>query len=167
MFSDVRAGKLDAVISWQMDRLLRTVEDASAIVNIAKQHGTLIANIGGSIDLSTADGRRRFYESAVAAQYESDLRSERLKLKHAELAAEGKWQGGPRPFGYDLEPYPDLDSGRVRYRLVVNDAEAAAIRQAAKDVLEGGSISAITRQWAQPGGVRRPRWGSVLGLPHP
>src|SRR4029453_17191200 len=67
MLSDVRAGRLDAVISWQMDRLLRTVEDAAAIVTIAKETGVQVANIGGSIDLSTADGRKRFYEAAVAA----------------------------------------------------------------------------------------------------
>src|SRR6266487_5678660 len=29
MLADVRAGKVDAVVSWQADRLLRTVEDAS------------------------------------------------------------------------------------------------------------------------------------------
>jgi DNA invertase Pin-like site-specific DNA recombinase len=98
MLSDVRAGKLDAIISWQADRLLRTVEDAAAIVQIAKETGVQVANVGGSIDLSTAEGRRRFYEAAVAAQYESELKSERLKLKHAEIAASGGWQGGQRPF---------------------------------------------------------------------
>jgi DNA invertase Pin-like site-specific DNA recombinase len=112
MLADVRAGRIDAIVTWQADRLLRTVEDASAIVTIAKSFGTVIANVGGTIDLSTASGRKRFYDLAVAAEYESDLRSERLRLKHAELAAEGKWEGGMRNFGYDLEPYPDLASGR-------------------------------------------------------
>jgi site-specific DNA recombinase len=160
MLGDVRAGKLDAIVSWQMDRLLRTVEDASAIVNIARQHGTLIANIGGSIDLSTADGRRRFYESAVAAQYESDLKSERLKLKAAELAADGKWHGGQRPFGYDLQEYIERtqQGPRVKYKLVLNPEEAAAIHQAAMAVLAGRSISSIGKQWVQ-GGVRRPGGG--------
>jgi site-specific DNA recombinase len=111
MLTDVRAGRLDAIITWQADRLLRTVEDASAIVRISKQYGTLVANVGGAISLDTAEGRRRFYEAAVAAQYESDIRSERLKLKHSELAADGHWQGGPRPFGYDLEPYPEVSGG--------------------------------------------------------
>lgn len=151
MLSDVRAGKLDAIVSWQADRLLRTVEDASAIVSIAKTYGTTIANVGGSIDLSTADGRRRFYESAVVAQYESDVKSERLKLKHAELAADGHWQGGPRPFGYDLEPYPDIASGRVRYRLVVNETEAKAIQEATKAVLEGRGAGGVAKQWNKAG----------------
>jgi site-specific DNA recombinase len=147
LLADVRAGRIDAIVSWQADRLLRTVVDASAIVAIAKQHGTLVANVGGELDLSTAAGRKKFYDLAVAAEYESDLKSERLKLKHAELAADGRWQGGLRPFGYDLEPYPDIASGRVRYRLVVNETEAKAIQEATKAVLEGRGSGGVAKLW--------------------
>jgi site-specific DNA recombinase len=156
LLGNVRDGKLDAIVSWQMDRLLRTVEDASAIVAIAKQTGVLVANVGGSIDLSTADGRKRFYEAAVAAQYESDLKSERLKLKHAEIAAAGGWQGGQRPFGFDLVPFQDQN--RIKFHLVPNPEEAAAIHQAAKDVLQGTSVTSIVNRWAQ-GTVRRTNGG--------
>jgi site-specific DNA recombinase len=151
MLADVRAGKIDAIVTWQADRLLRTVEDASAIINIAKSFGTIIANVGGTIDLSTASGRKRFYDLAVAAEYESDLRSERLKLKHAELAADGKWEGGMRGFGYDLEPYPDVASGRVRYRLVLNQVEAQAIKQGAEEALKGRGATGIAKQWTKDG----------------
>jgi site-specific DNA recombinase len=151
MLADVRAGRIDAIATWQADRLLRTVVDASAIVAIAKQHGTIIANVGGTIDLSTAAGRKKFYDLAVAAEYESDLKSERLKLKHAELAAEGKWEGGMRNYGYNLEPYPDLASGRVKYRLVPNPTEAPALEAAAKEVIAGRSYTAIAIQWNKQG----------------
>jgi site-specific DNA recombinase len=151
MLADVRAGRLDAIVTWQADRLLRTVVDASAIVAIAKQHGTTVANVGGTIDLTTASGRKRFYDLAVAAEYESDLKSERLKLKHAELAAAGLWEGGMRNFGYDLEPYPDLASGRVKYRLVPNPEEAAALHQAAEDVIGGRSHTAVAIAWNKQG----------------
>jgi site-specific DNA recombinase len=156
LLGDVRDGRLDAIISWQADRLLRTVEDAAAIVQIAKETGVLVANVGGSIDLSTADGRKRFYEAAVAAQYESELKSERLKLKHAEIAAAGGWPGGQRPFGFDLLPFQD--GNRIKYQLAPNPAEAAAIYQAAKEILGGGSLSAIEKRWAQ-GAIRRPHGG--------
>lgn len=53
MLADIRAGRIDAIVTWQADRLLRTVEDASAIVTVAKAYGTVIANVGGTIDLST------------------------------------------------------------------------------------------------------------------
>jgi DNA invertase Pin-like site-specific DNA recombinase len=151
MLGDVRAGRLDAIVSWQMDRLLRRVEDASAIIKIAKQYGTMVANVGGELDLSTAAGRKTLYELAVAAEHSSDLASERLKLKHAELAADGHWQGGPRPFGYDLEPYPDVASGRVRYKLIINQLEAMAIQQGVTAALEGRGSSGIAKQWTKDG----------------
>jgi site-specific DNA recombinase len=159
MLADVRAGKLDAIVSWQMDRLLRRVEDASAIIHIAKQYGTTIANIGGMLDLTTAAGRKSFYELAVAAEHYSDALSEKLRLKHAELAADGKFSGGTRPFGYDLEEYVYTDhTGRyIKYRLVKNDAEAAAITAAAEAVIAGEStVTRIVKEWAA-GSVRSAR----------
>jgi DNA invertase Pin-like site-specific DNA recombinase len=151
MLADVRAGKIDAIVTWQADRLLRTVVDASAIITIAKQHNTTVANVGGTLDLSTAAGRKKFYDLAVAAEYESDLKSERLKLKHAELAATGQWEGGLRNFGHDLEPYADLESGRVKYKLVPNPTEAAALQQAATDIIGGRSHTAIAIAWNKQG----------------
>jgi site-specific DNA recombinase len=160
MLADARAGRVDAIVSWQMDRLLRTVEDASAIVNIAKQHSTIVANVGGTIDLSTAAGRKNFYELAVAAEHYSDALSEKVRLKHAELAADGKFSGGSRPFGYDLEEYIYTDrTGRyIKYRLIKNPGEAAAIAKAATAVTEEGrSVTSIVKEWAQPGSVRSTR----------
>jgi site-specific DNA recombinase len=154
MLADVRADRIDVIVTWQADRLLRTVEDASAIVNIAKQHGTQVANVGGTIDLSTASGRKKFYDLAVAAEYESDLRSERLKLKHSELAAAGQWEGGMRNFGHDLQEYVAQDShGRpvIKYKLVPNPVEAPTLQQAAKEVIAGRSHTAIAIQWNKQG----------------
>jgi DNA invertase Pin-like site-specific DNA recombinase len=159
MLSDVRAGKVQAIVSWQMDRLLRRVEDASAIIALAKQHGTIIANVGGTLDLTTAAGRQKFYSLAVASEYASDVSSERLRLKHAELAAAGKFSGGSRPFGFDLEEYVYADhTGRhIKYRLVPNAEEAAAIQEAVRAVIEEDrSVTAITKQWAA-GNVRSAR----------
>jgi site-specific DNA recombinase len=158
MLADVRAGKIDAIISWQMDRLLRRVEDASAILAIAKQHGTIIANVDGALDLTTAAGRKKFYDGAIASEYAADLSSERWRLKHAELAADGKFSGGTRPYGYSLEEYVDrAHTGKhFRYRLVKNQAEAAHIEAAAKAVLEGRSVTSITKEWAT-GNVRSTR----------
>jgi site-specific DNA recombinase len=155
MLTDVRAGKLDAIVTWQADRLLRRVDDASAIINIAKQHGTLVANVGGAIDLITAAGRKNFYELAVASEHYSDTLSEKVRLKHAELAADGQWEGGVRSFGFDLEPHQtrDQNTGRlvIKYKLVPNPTEAPALQQAAQEVIAGRSHTAIAIQWNKQG----------------
>ena len=159
MLADVRAGRIDAIVSWQMDRLLRRVEDAGAIIAIAKQYGVIIANVDGALDLGTAAGRKKLYDLAVSAEYAGDLSSERIKLKHAELAAAGKFSGGTRPFGYDLEEYVYTDhSGKhLKHRMAVNPAEAKAIRDAAEAVIDGrATVTAIVKEWAA-GNVRSAR----------
>jgi site-specific DNA recombinase len=159
LLADVRAGKRDAIVTWQADRLLRRVDDASAIVAIAKAHGTIIANVGGTIDLSTASGRKKFYDLAVASEFASDLTSERVRLKHLELAVEGKFSGGSRPFGYDLEEYiyEDHAGKHIKYRLIKNRAEAEVMAKAAQEVIDDGrSVTAITKEWAA-GNVRSTR----------
>jgi site-specific DNA recombinase len=173
--ADQRAGRRNAIVTWQADRLLRTVEDASAIVAVAKRYGTLVANVGGTIDLSAADGRRHFYELAVAAQYESELKSERLKLKHLELRRGGKWQGGQRPFGYrvvgtKLHSRKRANCTRtdndvcplVECELELKPVEAEEIHRAAQRILHGGSLTGIQRDWAQRG-IRRPNGGIFAG----
>ena len=93
MLADVRAGRIDAIVTWQADRLLRTVEDASAIVTIAKSFGTVIANVRAP---STCPPPRAASASTTWPWLPSTRATcaRRLRLKHAELAAEGKWEGG-------------------------------------------------------------------------
>jgi site-specific DNA recombinase len=173
--ADHRAGRRNAIATWQADRLLRTVEDAGAIAAIAKRYETLVANVGGTIDLSAAAGRRRFYDLAMAAQYESELKSERLKLKHAELRRDGKWQGGQRPFGYrvvgtklhsrkraDCTRSNDDPCPLVECELELEPNEAEAIRRAAQRILCGGSLTGVQRDWARRG-IRRPNGGIFDG----
>ena len=158
MLADVRAGTISAVVTWKADRLLRTVDDASAIREIAQQYGTTVANVDGLIDLSTAAGRKQFYELAVAAEYESDLKSERSLLMHAQLRELGGWQGGGnRPFGHDIAgtEVTDRDTGdtyMVNCELTVNEAEAAHLQEAVDYFLNrGGSPSGIAASWNRNG----------------
>jgi len=168
MLADVRAGNVNAIVSWQPDRLLRTVEDASAIVAIAREFSTTIANVGGTLDLSTAAGRKKFYDLAVAAQYESDLRGERLQLKHDELGQAGAWWGGKwRPFGFQKQPvkrHDDEDPDCTRtdddpcpwgYILVPDTVETQAIHDQAVAIVEKGATpSGIAAAWNRAGMVR-------------
>jgi hypothetical protein len=78
----------------------------------------------------------------AVAKKESDDKARRLKRKHDEIAEAGRWKGGPRPFGYDVE----RDAAGMPMRngtLVVREAEAEIIREAAKRVLAGESTWAI------------------------
>jgi hypothetical protein len=62
--------------------------------------------------------------------------------------AGASYQGGKRPFGYR----PDLDAPQYRKTLIIDQAEAAIIRQAADDILDKGiSLKAIAARLRKDG----------------
>ncbi|MDP2623179.1 MAG: recombinase family protein, partial [Actinomycetota bacterium] len=59
MLGDLEAGRRDAVICVDLDRLTRRPAELEAFVDLADRHGIALANVSGDSDLSTADGRLR------------------------------------------------------------------------------------------------------------
>lgn len=71
------------------------------------------------------------------ARFESATKRERARAKSSQLAAQGLWLGGRRPFGWNIE------AGK----LVLNEREAAALATAHNEILAGRSLGAIIRDW--------------------
>src|SRR5690625_4025976 len=53
MLTDVRAGRLGAVVVWDVDRLTRTMRELEDVIDFANHRGLALASVGGEIDLST------------------------------------------------------------------------------------------------------------------
>ena len=107
-------------------------------------------------DLSTANGRKRLRDDANAAIYEVDHNLSGCSPARAEVAAEGRWLGGKRPFGWELERNPvdgdgkpmlDEDGKPVRGIMRLVQAEADPLAQAHRDVLDGATLGSICRDW--------------------
>lgn len=132
MLSDLRDGKLRAIVAWHPDRLTRQPEQLEQLLKAcaageAQLHTCSTGHVESALMLRIL--------LAVAAE-ESDHKSRRLTRKHEEIAMDGKWHGGPRPFGYVNTP-----DG-----LVVAEDEAAVVREAAALVLNGSSLASIARK---------------------
>ena len=80
------------------------------------------------------DAEDRAQIVGAAAQYESKLKGERVRAKHAQNARDGKSHGGPRPFGYERGSPGEL---------VIKPDEAAVIREMADRVLAGESVRSL------------------------
>jgi len=61
---------------------------------------------GGSCDVSAANGRKRFRDDADDAACEVGHGRERVLAARAEGAADGRWLGGERPSGWELDLEP-------------------------------------------------------------
>lgn len=158
--------------AYHADRLLRNNEDTAALIRVCSARGHLIVtHSGGAYDLSSANGRRRLRDDASAAEYEVDHGRERVLAARAEIAADGRWLGGRRPFGWRSDPNPvdetgqplvDEDGKPKRGMLRLDETEATALRTACDQVLSGMTLGGIAREWNAKGltGTHGAPWSS-------
>ncbi|EFH2757146.1 recombinase family protein [Escherichia coli] len=86
----------DELVVWKLDRIGRNVLHALLMFQQLQENGVNFRSITDGVDLRTASGRYNFRNILSAAQYESDLNSERTLAGLAVARAKGR-VGGRRP----------------------------------------------------------------------
>lgn len=95
--TDLREGKVSAVVVWRLDRLGRTAKGLTALFSELQERGVGLVSLKDGLDLSTPAGRLMAHVLASVAQYETELRAERVLAGQAKARAEGKTWGGRKP----------------------------------------------------------------------
>jgi site-specific DNA recombinase len=141
------------VIAWHTDRLHRTPRELEDFIDVVETSGAAVQTVrSGPVDLTTPAGRMFARQMCAVARYESEHKSERIRLKMAELASSGGIiSGGKRPFGY-TRVYEGVGNRRRIVRDEINPEEAAVICECVRRVLAGDSLSSVTR-WLRDSGV--------------
>lgn len=149
MLDDMRGGRINAVIGWHSDRIVRRPDELEDLMKLAEAHDVMFsAVIVGNIDYSTASGRLVARLLGAAAKYETELKGERQSSQLRQRARAGLVTGGgTRPFGY-------VDSARS----AVHEQEAALVRQLADRALAGETIGALS-EWMILSGIPTVRGG--------
>lgn len=122
----VRAGKVDRVVCWRLDRLGRTAKGLTALFEELRERKVNLISLKDGLDLSTAAGRLMANVLASVAQFETEVRAERVLAGQAAARAAGKTWGGS-------------EKGR---RLKVTDEQVDTIKRLGK---EGTKVAAIAR----------------------
>lgn len=149
MLKDLRAGLIDGIVAYDLDRLARQPRDLERLIEIFDERPRLeFATVTNDINLGTPDGRTMARIMVAFANKSSHDASRRIKRKHLELAQQGKDSGGPAPYGWQRENRTKVDS---------NAAEA--IREAQREILAGVRIGTIRTRW-QEQGLGNPRAGT-------
>ena len=86
----------DELVVWKLDRIGRNVLHALLMFQQLQEKGINFRSITDGVDLKTASGRYNFRNILSAAQYESDLNSERTLAGLAIARSKGRI-GGRRP----------------------------------------------------------------------
>lgn len=137
MLSAIRAGGVDSVVVYKLDRLSRSQKDTLTLIeDELLAHGTDFVSINENFDTSTPFGRAMIGILSVFAQLEKDQITERFTMGRIGRSKAGYYHGGSHPpTGYD---YKDG-------LLVVNEYEAIQIREIFSRFISGKSINSISR----------------------
>jgi site-specific DNA recombinase len=133
LLADVRAGKVDVIVVYKIDRLTRSLTDFAKLVEVFDQQSASFVSITQSFNTTNSMGRLTLNVLLSFAQFEREVTGERIRDKIAASKKKGIWVGGPVPLGYRS----------VDKKLVVVPEEAALVRRIFDRYLELRSIGAL------------------------
>ncbi|NLX98214.1 MAG: recombinase family protein, partial [Rhodopirellula sp.] len=123
LLADIKAGKVDCVIVYKVDRLSHSLLDFAKIMEVFDQQHVAFVSVTQQFNTSTPMGRLVLNVLLSFAQFEREIIGERIRDKIAAQRRKGKWAGGVPVLGYDV------DRSNCSPKLVVNAEEASRVRQ--------------------------------------
>ena len=136
LLADIEEGLVDVVVVYKIDRLSRSLMDFSKLVEVFDRNGVTFVSVTQSFNTTTSMGRLTLNILLSFAQFEREVTAERIRDKFAASRKKGLWMGGFVPLGYDVKDR----------KLVINEAEAAKVREVYERFVAVGSATVLARQ---------------------
>lgn len=115
-----RAGLIDVLLVYRVDRFSRNLRDMVVLLDELDSAGVVFRSATEPFDTSTPMGRMLVQMLGMFAQFERDTIIDRVIAGMERKHAKGKWKGGRRPFGYQVD--------KTSHTLVVDEHEAVIVR---------------------------------------
>ena len=141
LLADIKAGKVQIVVVYKVDRLTRSLADFAKIVDVLDAHDASFVSVTQSFNTTTSMGRLTLNMLLSFAQFEREIAGERIRDKIAASKAKGMWMGGTVPLGYDVKDR----------KLVANATEAETVRLIFARYAELGSVTLLQAELARRG----------------
>ncbi|ONH61410.1 hypothetical protein CcI49_07510 [Frankia sp. CcI49] len=116
-----RAGKFDILLVYRLDRLTRSLRGLTELLETLDKAGVAFRSATEPFDTGNATGRMIIQILGVIAEFERALIIDRVINGMEVKASLGQWQGGSRPYGYQIDPNTD--------HLTVDPVEAPIVRR--------------------------------------
>lgn len=134
----IESGSIDCVVVYKVDRLSRSLLDFARLMDIFEKHGVSFVSVTQQFNTASSMGRLVLNVLLSFAQFEREIISERTSDKMCAARRKGKWLGGPPILGYDVD--------RERHRLVINQEEAAMVRELFELYLQHRSLLKVAQE---------------------
>lgn len=116
LLTDIKAGLIDIIVVYKIDRLTRSLMDFSKIVEVLDKHNASFVSITQHFNTTTSMGRLTLNMLLSFAQFEREVTGERIRDKIVASKKKGMWLGGKPPLGYyrkDKKLYPDQEKAEL------------------------------------------------------
>lgn len=145
LIKDVKAGLIDKVVVYKLDRLSRSQKDTLILIeDVFLANRVDFLSMSENFNTGTPIGRAVLGLLAVFAQLERDSIRDRMSMGKEARAKDGKWHGGAtEPIGYDYDPPTES--------LNINKYEAMQIRELYDLFLQGTPLRTIERTFKEKG----------------
>lgn len=141
LMGDIKAGRLDIVVVYKVDRLTRSLADFAKLVELFDIHKVSFVSVTQAFNTTSSMGRLTLNVLLSFAQFEREVTGERIRDKIAASKKKGIRMGGPVPLGYTLKDK----------KLIIDEAEAATVRHIFEGYLAHGTLSALMRHFDERG----------------
>ena len=138
LMADVESGKINTLLIYKIDRLSRSIHQFYRIWEILEHYGADLVSATQDLNTSTSQGKLMLNMLLSFGQFEREQISERTRDKVAAARKRGRWTGGMPILGYDVDPRGG--------RLVVNETEAARVREISAVYMETGSLTRAVQE---------------------
>ena len=152
LLAQVRAGQVDIIVVYKVDRLTRSLADFAKLVELFDEYSVSFVSVTQSFNTTSSMGRLTLNVLLSFAQFEREVIGERVRDKIAASKRKGLWVGGPVPLGY----------ASVSKKLVVVPQEAETVRLIFRRYLEVGSVRDLAEDLERRG-VRTKRQTLATG----
>lgn len=149
LLADVKAGKVDVIVVYKVDRLTRSLADFAKIVEVLDAQGASFVSVTQAFNTTSSMGRLTLNVLLSFAQFEREVTGERIRDKVAASKAKGMWMGGSVPLGYEV----------VDRKLIVVPNDAQTVTMIFERYLALGSVSALAAELEAKGIRSRERVG--------
>jgi site-specific DNA recombinase len=136
LLTAVRAGQIDVVAVYKVDRLTRSLADFAKLIELFDAHSVSFVSVTQAFNTTTSMGRLTLNMLLSFAQFEREVIGERVRDKIAASKRKGLWVGGPTPLGYRS----------VGKKLAIVPEEAETVRLIFTHYCELGSIGALIEE---------------------
>lgn len=147
-FKDARAGLWQVLVVFKADRLSRNSLEYPVVLDRFHRLGVAVWSVkdapGGKL-LALDSQMDKFIRFLEGWQAETESKNTSIRVSEAmmQMAKQGKWSGGPPPYGFRLNPYRQRGSSPLA--LAVDPTEAEVIREMVRLYLDqrmGGKLVA-------------------------